>query len=260
MAKKQIHPRAVVAKGAKIGKNVKIGPNAVIGAQARIGDGTIIEAGAQVLDYADVGKNCHIFPYAVIGNVSQDLKYKDCRSYLILGDGCTVREFVTLHRGTEPESATTIGHDNLIMAYSHIAHDCKVGNNNIFSNCATLAGHVELGDHVVIGGLAAIHQFCRVGDLAIIGGCSKIVQDVPPYSMCDGHPAVVRGLNLVGLRRAKFPTATVTLLKKAFKIVFFEDHPFDTARDIIKTTIQDSREVEKLLEFLATSRRGIIRR
>ena len=129
----------------------------------------------------------------------------------------------------------------------------------ILANCATLAGHVELEDHIVIGGLAAVHQFCRVGSLAIVGGCSKVVQDVPPYSMCDGHPAAVRGINIVGLKRAGFKQSGVSLIKKAYKVIFFEDHPFDKAKDIVKETIASSKEIDKLIEFLSSSRRGITR-
>lgn len=259
MPKKNIHPSAIIDKSAIIGRNVQIGPYAVVAASVKIGDNTIIDAGAQVLEYTQIGKNCHVFPHAVVGSISQDLKYNNCKSYAILGDYNTVREFVTINRGTDLESKTIIGEHNHIMAYSHIAHDCKIGSHNIFANCATLGGHVEIEDHVVIGGLSAMHQFCRVGTLAIIGGCSKVVQDIPPYSMCDGHPAQVRGLNLVGLRRADFTQEKMGLLKKAYKIIFFEDHPFDKAVELVKADIAASLEVEKLLAFLRSSRRGIAR-
>ena len=257
--KQEIHPSAIIGKNSVIGKNVKIGPFAVVADNVTIGDGTIIDAGAQILDYTDIGKNCHIFSYAVVGSVSQDLKYKDCLSYVKIGDSNTIREFVTINRGTDCESATTIGKYNHIMAYSHIAHDCSIGDHNILANCATLAGHVTIGDHVVMGGLSAVHQFCRVGALAIIGGCTKVVQDIPPYSMCDGHPAQVRGINLVGLRRAGYKQDAVRLLKKAYKIVFFDNHPFDKAEELVVKDVVKSKEVEQLLAFLSSSKRGVTR-
>jgi len=257
--KKEIHPSAIIGKNAVIGKNVKIGPFAVVADHVTIGDGTIIDAGAQILNYTDIGKNCHIFSYAVLGSISQDLKYNDCRSYVTIGDNNTIREFVTINRSTGSDTATVIGNNNHIMAYSHIAHDCSIGDHNILANCATLAGHVTIEDHVVMGGLSAIHQFCRVGMLAIIGGCTKVVQDVPPYSMCDGHPAQVRGINLVGLRRAGYKQDAVSLLKKAYKIVFFDDHPFDKAKELVRRDVTKSKEVAQLLDFIAASKRGITR-
>jgi UDP-N-acetylglucosamine acyltransferase len=257
--KQEIHPSAIIGKDAIIGKNVKIGPFAVVVGHVTIGDGTVIDAGAQILDYTDIGKNCHIFSYAVVGSISQDLKYKDCRSYVKIGDNNTIREFVTINRGTDCDSATIIGKYNHIMAYSHVAHDCSIGDHNILANCATLAGHVTIGDYVVMGGLSAVHQFCRVGQLAIIGGCTKVVQDVPPYSMCDGHPAQVRGINLVGLRRAGYKQDAVSLLKKAYKIVFFDDHPFDKAKELVIKDVAKSKEVSQLLDFISLSKRGITR-
>jgi UDP-N-acetylglucosamine acyltransferase len=257
--KQEIHSLAIIGKNAVIGKNVKIGPFAVVADHVTIGDGTVIDAGAQILDYTDIGKNCHIFPHAVVGSISQDLKYKDCRSYVKIGDNNTIREFVTINRGTDVESATVIGRHNHIMAYSHVAHDCSIGDYNILANCATLAGHVTIEDYVVMGGLSAIHQFCRVGVLAIIGGCTKVVQDIPPYSMCDGHPANVRGINLVGMRRAGYKQDAVSLLKKAYKIVFFDDHPFDKAKELVHRDVVKSKEVTRLIDFISESKRGVTR-
>jgi UDP-N-acetylglucosamine acyltransferase len=143
------------------------------------------------------------------------------------------------------------------MVYSHVAHDCRIGNDNILANCATLAGYVQIENKVVIGGLVAVHQFCRIGSFAIIGGCSKVVQDIPPYSMCDGHPAMVYNVNLVGLKRAGFSSQTTQMLKKAFKILFFENHPFDKARELLRQELPSSPEIENLLKFIASSQRGI---
>jgi len=181
------------------------------------------------------------------------------QSFLIVGSNNTIREFVTMNVGTEKDSKTMIGSNNLIMAYSHIAHDCFVGNDNVLANCATLAGHVTIEDRVTVGGLVAIHQFCRLGTLSMVGGCSKVVQDVPPYSVSDGHPTVVRGLNLIGLRRAKFSQEAISLLKKAFKIIFFENHPIAKAKELVVKELPSSEEVGYLLKFISSSERGIAR-
>ena len=248
----QIHPQAVVSPSAQLDKGVKVGPFVVIGDNVKIGASTVIEAGAQVIGHTQIGKDCRIFSYAVVGSIPQDLKYKNEVSYLVIGDNNRIREFTTINPGTEKNSKTIIGNNNLLMAYAHVAHDCKIGNDNILANNATLAGYVELGERVVIGGLAAIHQFCRLGSFSIVGGCSKVVQDIPPYSMCDGHPAKVHGVNLVGLRRAKFDQDVINALKKAFKILFFEN-----ASKLVRENISKVEEVEELLQFISSSKRGI---
>ncbi|MCF7872928.1 MAG: acyl-ACP--UDP-N-acetylglucosamine O-acyltransferase, partial [Candidatus Omnitrophica bacterium] len=185
------------------------------------------------------------------------LKYKGEISYLVVGNNNKIREFVTINPGTEKGAKTIIGNNNLIMAYSHIAHDCIIGDENVLANGATLAGYVDVGDSVVVGGLVAIHQFCRLGDYSIIGGCSKVVQDVPPYSMCDGHPAVVRALNSIGLKRKNFSPSAIKDLKKAFKILFFSDHSFDEAKKVTEETIGSVDLVKFLLDFISSSKRGI---
>ena len=253
----QIDPKAMVSPSAVIGEDVVIGPYAVIGGNVKIGEGSVIDSFGQVLGFTQIGKNCHIFPYAMVGNIPQDLKYKGDRSFLIIGNNNRIREFVTINPGTDKDAKTVIGNDNLFMAYSHIAHDCIVGDGNVLANSATLAGYVEIGNKVVIGGLTAVHQFCRLGDLAIVGGCSKVVQDIPPYSMCDGHPAAIRGLNIVGMKRAKIPASKVRILKKAFKTLFFENHPCDEAKKIIKDSLSASGELDCLLEFVSSSKRGM---
>jgi len=253
----KIDSRAIVSPKAQLGKDVVIGPYAVIGEQAKIADSCLIDSFAQVLGHTEIGRGCHIFPYAVIGNIPQDLKYKGERSYLIIGENNRIREFTTINPGTDKDSRTVIGSGNLLMAYSHIAHDCRIGDDNIFANASTLAGYVEVGNKVVVGGLVAIHQFCRIGDYAIIGGCSKVVQDIPPYSMADGHPAVVCGINIVGLRRARFANSTINTLKKASKILFFENHPLSKAKTLVKKTLPSLREIDYLLDFISSSKRGI---
>jgi len=253
----QIDPKAIVSPKAQLGKGVKIGPYAIIGDDVKIGSGCVIDSFAQVLGYTELGQGCHIFPYAVIGNIPQDLKYKGDKSFLIVGDNNRIREFVTINPGTDEGAKTVIGNDNLIMAYSHIAHDCRIGDGNVFANSATLAGYVTVGNRVVIGGLVAIHQFCRLGDFSIIGGCSKVVQDIPPYSMCDGHPATICGLNLVGLKRAKFSSSTIRTLKKAFKIIFFDNHLIAQSKELVQRDLLPLKELEHLFEFISSSKRGI---
>jgi UDP-N-acetylglucosamine acyltransferase len=252
----EIHPKAIVSPKAHLDENVKIGPYAVVGDEVKIGSSTVVESFAHIVGHTEIGKNCRIFSYAVIGNPPQDLKYKGETTYLFIGDNNVIREFVTINPGTEEGSKTIIGNNNLIMAYSHIAHNCKIGNDNILANAATLAGYVQIEDKVVIGGLVAIHQFCRLGSFSIVGGCSKVVQDVPPFSLCDGHPAKVYNINLVGLRRAGFSRDRIEILKKAFKIIFFENHTFSKAKEIIVQNLKNTSEIEYLLAFISSSKRG----
>jgi len=253
-----IHPQALVSKKCQLADGVTVGAYATIGDNVTIGKGTVIDSFAQVLGHTQVGQECHIFSYAVVGNIPQDLKYKQGDvSYLFIGNNNRIREFVTINPGTEEGSKTTIGNDNLIMAYSHIAHDCIIGDGNIFANGATLAGYVHIEDKAVVGGLVAIHQFSRVGSFSVIGGCSKVVQDVPPYSMCDGHPAKIYGVNLVGLKRAGFSKETISALRKSFKVLFFQNHTLENARKVIEEEGPPAKEVESLLSFLSSSKRGV---
>ena len=220
IAKVTIHPTAIVDERAELGVGVEVGPYTVIGPDVKIGDHTRLGARVTIEGYTTVGADCELFTGAVIGSVTQDKKYKGGKTYLRIGDDNKIREYVTINPGTAEGTQTVIGHHNLIMAYAHVAHDCQVGNDVTLANAATLAGHVVISDHAIIGGLSAVHQFGRIGTLAIVGGCSKVVQDVPPYMMVDGHPAKAYGLNVVGLERANFPREERALLKKAFKIVF----------------------------------------
>ena len=253
----QIHPQALVDPKAQLDDGVSVGPYAIIGENVKIKKKTEIGPFAQVIGNTEVGQDCKIFSYAVVGSPSQDLKYKGDKSYLVIGDNNIIREFVTINPGTDKGTKTLIGNNNLFMAYSHTAHNCIVGSNNIFANNATLAGHVEVEDKVVVGGLVAIHQFCRVGTYSIIGGCSKVVQDIPPYSMCDGHPAAVRSINAVGLRRAEFSKEVIDTLKKSFKILFFSDHPLNIAKKLIEKEFKRFHEIDHLIDFISSSKRGI---
>jgi len=255
----KIHPTAVVDKKAKLADNVEVGPYAIIGPDVEISSSTRIQSHAVLEGRTSIGDNCHIFTGAVVGSVPQDLKYKGERSFLKIGNDNIIREYVTINPGTHEGSATSIGDGNLLMAYSHVAHDCKVGNGCIIANAGTLAGHVSVEDKAVIGGLAAIHQFVRVGRLSIIGGCSKVVQDIPPFSTCDGHPARVYGLNLIGLRRSDVSKDAQMALKRCFKILFNSSLSFKNAIDKARGEIEDFEEVAYLLDFIKNSKRGVCR-
>jgi UDP-N-acetylglucosamine acyltransferase len=255
----EIHSTALVSKKAQLGDNVVIGPyttigdHVVIGANTRVGSHCVIEGNTTI------GSNCEIFTGAVVGSRPQDLKYKGEKVYLEIGDNNIIREYCTFNPGTEEGGKTIAGNGNLFMAYSHIAHDCRVGSNCVLANNSTLAGHVTIEDRAVIGGIVAIHQFVRVGTLSIIGGCSKVVHDIPPYSTCDGHPALVYGLNLVGLRRNKITKESMELLDDAFRILFNSGLIVRNAVEKIAKEIKPCAEVTYLIDFIKNSERGIAR-
>ena len=256
----EIHNTSIIHPKAKLAEGVKVGPFSVIGENVTIGSGTEIGQGCAVEGYTSIGKNCRLFTGAVIGSPPQDLKYKGEKSFIEIGDGSIFGEYVTVNPGTEEGGKTVIGNNNLLMAYSHVAHDCIIGNNCIIANVGTLAGYVTIEDYSVIGGIVAVHQFCRVGKLSIIGGCSKVVQDIPPFSTCDGHPTKVYGLNLVGLKRAKVPRETIHNLKETFKILFNSGLSISHALEKVEKEIPKGEEISYLTEFVKSSRRGICRR
>lgn len=255
----KIHPTAIISEKAKISENVEIGPYTVIGHDVEIGENTKVDPHCLIEGNTKIGKNCQIFKGAAVGSIPQDLKYKGEKSFLEIGDNNIIREYVTINVGASENSKTAIGNNNLLMAYSHIAHDCKIGDDCIIANCGTLAGHVLIGDKAVIGGLVAAHQFCRIGELSIIGGCSKVTQDIPPYSLSDGRPARVYGLNLVGLKRHNISKDVVEDLKRAFKIIFFSKLTFSHAIEKVEKEIFPHREIAHLIEFIKNSERGICR-
>lgn len=253
-----IHKTAIIHPRAKIAEDVVVGPYCVIGEGVSIASGVRIASHCVLEGNTSIGQNCEIFTGAVVGSIPQDRKYKkEEKTYLQIGKNNIIREYVMMNPGTGDGGKTIIGDDNLFMAYSHVAHDCLIGDNCTMANVGTLAGHVTLEDHAVIGGLTAIHQFVRLGKFSIVGGCSKVVQDIPPYSTCDGHPARVYGLNLVGLKRANFTSETLRELKKAFKILFFSELTKATAVEEVKKQISLIPEIEHLLHFVQTSQRGL---
>lgn len=253
----QIHNSAIVSKNAKLAEDVIIGPFAIVGDNVSIGARARIGAHCLIDGNTSIGQDCEIFTGAVIGSKPQDLKYNNEKVFLEIGNGNIIREYCTFNPGTEEGGAKTIvGDNNLFMAYSHVAHDCHVGNNCVVANNGTLAGHVTVEDKAVVGGLAAIHQFVKIGALSIIGGCSKVVQDIPPYSTCDGHPARLYGLNLVGLRRNNVSKESIDQLNKAFKILFHSGLSFKHAVKQVEE-IQSTAEISYLIKFINSSQRGI---
>jgi UDP-N-acetylglucosamine acyltransferase len=255
----QIHPTAIVSKQAHLADDIEVGPYSIIGDKVTIGAGTKIGAFCNIEGSTRIGKRCQVFTGAVIGSKPQDLKYKNAVSFLEIDDDNIIREYCTFNLGTGDGGKTVVGSGNLFMAYSHIAHDCVVGSNCIIANNGTLAGYVTIEDKAVVGGLVAIHQFVKIGTLSIIGGCSKVVQDIPPYSTCDGHPTKVYGLNIVGLRRAGLSPEVITELGSAFKILFNSGLTAKHALEKIQSEVHTSPEILNLINFMQNSQRGICR-
>jgi UDP-N-acetylglucosamine acyltransferase len=256
----EIHPTAVIDPGARLGPGVRVGPYCIIGAGVEVGDGCLLQHHVTLQGPSTIGAGNIFYAYTSIGQQTQDLKYRGEPTYLRVGAGNTFREFVTVHRGTAPDSCTVIGSKGNFLAYSHVAHDCTVGDSVIFSNNGTIAGHVEVGDFAIIGGLTAIHQFCRIGRHAITGGCSKIVQDVPPFMIADGNPATIRGINQVGLERGGFPEESIRRIREAYKLLYRSKFNVKQAVEQIRKDLWGTAEIEQLVAFIESSERGIIRR
>lgn len=255
----KIHSTAVVSPKAELDEGVEVGPYSVIGDKVRVGKNTKIGPHVLLEGWTTIGENCEILQGAVIGTPPQDISHRGGRSYVKVGNGNLIREYVTIHRGTVEESTTVVGNQTFLMAYSHIAHNCRVGDGVVIANGGTLAGYVTLEEKVIIGGLTAVHQYVRIGAYAIIGGCSKVVQDIPPYTKADGHPTTLFGLNTLGLRRAGFSPPTRELLKKAYRILFRSNLSTSQALEKIKNELELSPEVRHLISFIENSRRGICR-
>lgn len=252
-----IHQTAIVDPAAKLGERVSVGPYCVIGPDVQIGEGTELLSHVVIGGHTTIGNQCRIFPFASIGQQTQDLKYDGKVSYVVIGNRTTIREYVTVNLATSEGDTTRIGDDCLLMAYSHVAHDCQVGNSVIIANCGTLAGHVIVEDQVIVGGLSGIHQFVRIGKMTIIGGCSKVTQDIPPFMMADGHPLKVHGLNSVGLKRRGIPDAARHQLKEAFKLIYRQDLLTSQALEQMEAWPDKTPELEHLIAFVKASERGI---
>lgn len=255
-----IHPDAIVYKGAELGSGVEVGPRAIVGPMVTLGDGVKVGAGAVVTGKTTVGKETIIYPLATVGSDPQDLKYAGEPTELIIGSHNKIREYVNISTGTvKGGGRTTIGDNNLIMVYSHIAHDCHVGNSCIFANGVHLAGHVTVQNHVVFGGMSGGHQFCRFGERAMIAAGAIVVQDVPPYCMVQGDRARISGLNVVGLKRAEFPKTRIGDIKSMFRILFNENLTVEDALQRIEAEVPASEQRDRFVSFLKGSERGICR-
>lgn len=256
---RKIHETAVIHPGARIGKEVEVGPYAVIGENVIIGDGTKIGAHTVIDGWTSIGKNCIIYPGASIGSDPQDLKFRGEKSYVFIGDNTLIREFATVNRATGEGEETRIGSHCMLQAYTHVAHNCIVGNHVVMSNAATLAGHVVVEDRAIIGGLSGVHQFVKIGRNAMVGGASKVVQDVVPFTIVDGHPAKVSGLNNVGLARAGISETARKNLKRAYKILYRSGLNMTQAIAVMEQELESCEETEHLLRFLRNAERGICR-
>lgn len=255
-----IHPTAIIDSSARIDNDVSIGPYSIIKGEVRIKAGTSIGPYTIIDRYVTVEPECRIFQYASIGAAPQDLKFQGEESFLKIGRGSIIREFVTINRGTESGGGQTrIGEENYLMAYTHIAHDCKTGKKAILANNSTLAGHVEIGNHVTVGGLVAIHQFVKIGDYSYIGGKSAVVKDVPPYVIASGDRASLHGLNSVGMKRQDFTRSVLNELKKAYRIVFRIGLTVQQAVEKVEAEVEPLPEVRNFMNFIRNSSRGVTR-
>lgn len=260
MSGPRIHPTAIVDPAAELADEVEIGPYAIVGGRVRLGRGTRVGPHAVIEGRTTIGEENQIFPHASVGTVPQDLKFHGEDSELIIGDRNVIREFATVHLGTEGGGMVTrIGHGNLFMNYTHVAHDCVLGDRNILANGVQLAGHVVVESFVVIGALSGIHQFVRLGESTIVGAGSMVAQDVPPFCNATGDRARLRGLNSVGLRRRGLDSEALRRIKRAYRIFFAEKRPVAEAAALAREEFPDVAEVESFVRFIETSERGVCR-
>jgi len=256
----KIHPTAIISPEAEIAEDVEIGAYSIIGPDVHIGKQTVVGPHVVIETQTDIGERCRIYQFAAIGAAPQDLKFKGEKTRVIIGNDNTIREFVTIHRATAAATGTTVmGDHNLIMAYSHIAHNCILDNHIIMVNAANLAGHIHVEDYAIIGGLSGVHQFTRIGAHSMIGGASAVTRDVAPYLIAAGNHATTHGLNVVGLKRRGFEEETINAIKRAYTLVFRSSLLLRTAIDKVRDEINDSPEVRHFLEFIEKSERGLCR-
>ena len=258
LEKASIHPSAVIHPTAEIAEGVTIGPNVVIGEGVKIGKGTRVIANA-FIEFAEIGENCTISPFATIGSEPQDLGYKGERTGVIIGDGTIIKENVTVHRGAAcGDNMTRVGSKCLLMAGSHVAHNCVLEDQVILANLATLGGHVHVGFGAFVGGMSVFHQNIRIGTMAIVSGFSASRQDILPYSKADGRPAVPRGLNVIAMKRRGVPLETRTAINRAFKILISEEYNTTQAIEKIKSELVMNEYIENMINFVETSKRGVV--
>ena len=252
-------PLAYIHPGAKIATNVVVEPFATINNNVTIGSGTWIGSNVTIMEGARIGKNCRIFPGAIISAIPQDLKFEDEDSIVTIGDNTTIRECVTINRGTKAYGKTVIGKNCLIMATSHIAHDCILEENVIIVNGVLLAGHVKVGKHAIIGGLAGIHQFIHIGQHAMVSGGSLVRKDVPPYTKAAKEPLSYVGINSIGLRRRGFETSKIREIQNIYRILYQKNYNNTQALGIIEAEMEATPERDEIIEFIRNSQRGIMK-
>ncbi|MDI6785335.1 MAG: acyl-ACP--UDP-N-acetylglucosamine O-acyltransferase [bacterium] len=254
-----IHKAAIIHPKAEIGKNVSIGPYSVIEEDVVINDDVKIDSNVVIKKWTTIGQDCVVYSGAVLGNIAQDKKFQGERSYLTIGKNNIIREYVTMHRGNNAEGTTMVGDGNFFMVGAHVAHNCEIGNEVVVSNFASIAGHVIVEDKSFISGSVVVHQFVRIGTLSMIGGNSKVVQDVPPYILVDGHPARTYSLNSVGLLRAGISEDSRKKLKRAYRLIFRSGISISKALRKIEEDIKNDNYVNHLIQFVQNSERGICR-
>lgn len=255
-----LHPTAVIYDGAQLGADVVVGPYAVINSQAVIGDRCQIGPHVFIDGHTMIGADSHVLFAAALGGLPQDRKYHGEPTSLIIGERNVIHEYATIHRGSGEGTATRVGDDNMIMAYSHLGHNCQVGSGVTIVNAANIGGHGVIEDRAIIGGLVGVHQFTRIGKLAMVGGCSRVAQDVPPFMIVEGNPAVLRGLNVVGLRRAGIDAPTRNLLKSAYRLLYRSGLNLSQALERIAEELEDAPELQYLVDFLSKLKFGYVGR
>ena len=255
---KNIHSTAIVNPEAKLGDSLSVGPYAIIEGDVEIGNDCSVGPHAVIYSGARIGNRVKIFQGASVANLPQDLKYSGEPTLFIIGDDTVVREFATLHRGTKETGKSQVGKNCLLMAYSHVPHDCEVGDNCIIANAVQIGGHSHIEDWVIIGGLAGLHQFSRVGEHSMIAGAAKITQDVPPFILTSGDPAAYAGLNVIGLRRRGFKPGDIQILKDVYGLIYNKSHNVSQAVKIIEEKFGDNVYAQKVLNFLSQSKRGLV--
>lgn len=259
MAKPKIHPTAIIDPKAKISDGSEIGPYCIVGSGVKLGKNTKLISNVYI-EETEMGNDCTVYPFATIGLPPQDLKYKGEKTKVLIGEKNIIREYVSIHRASVGGNNTTeIGDNNFLMAYVHIAHDCRIANHVVLANATTLGGHVTVEDYVFIGGHVAVHQFTSIGAYAMIGGFSAIPQDIPPYTTAAGDRAKLYGLNTIGLKRQNFTDAQIKELKHAYKILFRSKLTLREALALLKQDGKLSKEIKNLIEFIEKNKRGICR-
>ncbi|MFQ6615376.1 MAG: acyl-ACP--UDP-N-acetylglucosamine O-acyltransferase [Fidelibacterota bacterium] len=253
-----IHPTAVVDSSSAIGSDVHIGAYTVIQAGVEIGEDTWIGNHATLCTGTHLGKRCKVMHGAVIGEIPQDLKFGGEDTRVVIGDDVTIREFITIHRGTKARGETEIGDQTYLMAYVHVAHDCFVGDHVILTNAVQLGGHAWVGPWATVGGMVAVHQFCRIGEHAYIGGGFRAVQDVPPYIVAAGEPLRFSGINSVGLKRRGFSDEARRNIKRAYRLIYQSSMNRGQALKEIESTLPQTREIQEIIAFVKSSKRGLI--